>query len=47
MLLYEEGTERSEKSVYKIQPPGNYPEENTQQSVYLLVYWKYQLEGDY
>jgi hypothetical protein len=29
---YEDGTERSEKSAYKIQTPGNYPEEITQQN---------------
>ena len=27
---YEDGTECSETSAYKIQTPGNYPEENTQ-----------------
>jgi hypothetical protein len=29
LLAYEDGTECSETSVYKIQTPGNYPEENT------------------
>jgi hypothetical protein len=29
---YEDGTECSETSAYKIQTPGNYPEENTQHS---------------
>jgi len=29
---YEDGTECSETSAYKIQTPRNYPEENTQQS---------------
>jgi len=29
---YEDGTECSEMSAYKIQPPGNYPEENVQHS---------------
>jgi hypothetical protein len=28
---YEDGTECSETSAYKIQTPGNYPEENIQQ----------------
>ena len=28
---YEDGTEWSETSAYKIQTPGNYPQENTQQ----------------
>jgi len=32
-----EQTECSEKSVYKIQTPGNYPEESIQQIVYF--YW--------
>jgi hypothetical protein len=30
LLAYEDGTECSETSAYKIQPPGNYPEENIQ-----------------
>jgi len=29
LLAYEDGTECSETSAYKIQTPGNYPEENT------------------
>jgi hypothetical protein len=29
---YEDGTERSKTSAYKIQIPGNHPEENTQLS---------------
>ena len=33
---YEDGTECSEKSVYKIQTPGNYPEENTQHYISCL-----------
>jgi hypothetical protein len=28
LLVYEDGTECSETSAYKIQTPGNYPEEN-------------------
>ena len=28
LLAYEDGTECSETSAYKIQTPGNYPEEN-------------------
>ena len=28
MTAYEDGTEGSETSAYKIQTPGNYPEEN-------------------
>jgi len=31
LLAYEDGTECSETSAYKIQTPGNYPEENVQQ----------------
>jgi len=30
LLAYEDGTEGSETSAYKIQTPGNYPEENIQ-----------------
>ena len=30
LLAYEDGTECSETSAYKIQTPGNYPEENIQ-----------------
>jgi hypothetical protein len=30
LLVYEDGTECSETSAYKIQTPGNYPEENIQ-----------------
>jgi len=30
LLAYEDGTECSETSAYKIQTPGNYPEENMQ-----------------
>jgi hypothetical protein len=30
LLAYEDGTECSETSAYKIQVPGNYPEENIQ-----------------
>jgi hypothetical protein len=30
VLAYEDGTECSETSAYKIQKPGNYPEENIQ-----------------
>ena len=30
LLAYEGGTECSETSAYKIQTPGNYPEENIQ-----------------
>jgi hypothetical protein len=29
---YEDGTDRSETSAYKIQTPGNYPEESIQHS---------------
>jgi len=29
---YEDGTERSETSAYKLQAPGNYPEESIQDS---------------
>jgi hypothetical protein len=45
---YEDGTECSETSEYKIQTPGNYPEENIQHSqdgkslksrIYLLIYF--------
>ena len=32
LLAYEDGTECSETSAYKIQTPGNYPEENIQHS---------------
>jgi hypothetical protein len=31
LSAYEDGTECSETSAYKIQTPGNYPEENIQQ----------------
>jgi hypothetical protein len=31
LSAYEDGTECSETSIYKIQTPGNYPEENIQQ----------------
>jgi hypothetical protein len=31
LLAYEDGTECSETSAYKIQTPGNYPEESKQQ----------------
>jgi hypothetical protein len=31
LSAYEDGTERSETSAYKIQTPGNYPEESIQQ----------------
>jgi len=31
----EDGTECSEKSAYKIQAPGNYPEESIQQTKYI------------
>jgi len=30
---YEDGTECSETSAYKIQTPGNYPKESIQQSI--------------
>ena len=30
LLVYEDGTECSETSAYKLQTPGNYPEENIQ-----------------
>jgi hypothetical protein len=33
LLAYGDGTECSETSAYKIQMPGNYPEENMQQVV--------------
>jgi len=33
LSAYEDGTECSETSAYKIQTPGNYPEENIQQSI--------------
>ena len=38
---YEDGTECSETSAYKIQTPGNYPEESIQVSYYLffLYFW--------
>jgi hypothetical protein len=32
LLAYEDGTECSETSAYKIQTPGNYTEENIQQT---------------
>ena len=35
LLAYEDGTECSETSAYKIQTPGNYPEENMQHLEYL------------
>jgi hypothetical protein len=34
---YEDGTVFSETSAYKIQTPGNYPEENTQHVIYSLL----------
>jgi len=34
---YEDGTECSETSAYKIQTPGNYPEENLQQRAFFLI----------
>jgi len=34
---YEDGTECSETSAYKIQTPGNYPEESVQQVVYYFL----------
>ena len=34
LLAYEDGTQCSETSEYKIQTPGNYPEENIQRSSY-------------
>ena len=36
---HEDGTERSETSTYKIQTPGNYPEESTQHRQGSYVYW--------
>jgi len=35
---YEDGTECSETSAYKIQTPGNYPEENIQQQDLFFVH---------
>ena len=35
LLAYEDGTECCETSAYKIQTPGNYPEENIQQTLTL------------
>jgi hypothetical protein len=35
--LYEDGTECSETSAYKIQTPGNYPEENIQQEFSIAI----------
>jgi hypothetical protein len=32
LSAYEDGTECSETSAYKVQTPGNYPEESTQHS---------------
>jgi hypothetical protein len=37
LLVYEDGTECSEKSAYKIQTPGNYPVENIKQSLYMPI----------
>jgi hypothetical protein len=37
LLAYEDGTECSETSAYKIQTPGNYPEENIQQTILLFI----------
>jgi hypothetical protein len=34
LLAYEDGTDCSETSAYKIQTPGNYPEENEQHTLY-------------
>jgi hypothetical protein len=34
---YENGTECSETSAYKIQKPGNYPEENIEHSLLMLA----------
>jgi hypothetical protein len=34
---YEDGTECSETSTYKIHTPGNYPEENTKSAGQLLM----------
>jgi hypothetical protein len=34
---YEDGTEGSETSAYKIQTPGNYPEESTQLSLRICL----------
>jgi hypothetical protein len=36
LSAYEDGTEYSETSAYKIQTPWNYPEESIQLSVYFL-----------
>ena len=36
LLAYEDETECSETSAYKIQTPGNYPEENIQRNLYCL-----------
>jgi len=42
LSAYEYGTECSETSAYKIQTPGNYPEESTQQDKIKLeqYFWK-------
>jgi len=40
VLAYEDGTECSETSAYKIQTPGNYLEENIQQWTYYLCLLK-------
>ena len=39
LLAYEDGTECSETSAYKIQTPGNYPEENIQQCKIIPELW--------
>jgi hypothetical protein len=36
LLAYKDGTECSETSAYKIQTPGNYPEENIQHNIFLF-----------
>jgi hypothetical protein len=36
-IFYEDGTECSETSAYKIQTPGNYPEENIQDFIVVTV----------
>ena len=39
LLAYEDGTECSETSAYKIQTPGYYPEENIQHTeIYLYLF---------
>jgi hypothetical protein len=38
---YEDGTECSETSAYKIQTPGNFPEENLQQELDQQKFHKY------